>query len=72
MTKLLDVAFEKISLLDETEQNAIAKIILDETEYEKKWSDSFAKSEDSLSQIANEALQEYKNNQTEVLQISKL
>jgi len=72
MTKLLDSAFKKVSSLNEIEQNIFARFILDEIEYEKKWDNSFAKSEDLLSNIANEAILEYKNNKTELLDIDKL
>ncbi len=72
MTRLLNSAFEKASLLNEIEQNIFARFILDEISSEKDWNNSFAQSEDELLTMANEALYEYKNNQTELLNIEKL
>ncbi|MEA3498101.1 MAG: hypothetical protein U9R16_03475 [Campylobacterota bacterium] len=72
MTKLLDSAFEKVSALPEIEQNIFARFILNEIEQEKNWDRSFSDSEDILSLIANEALDDYKNNKTETLDINKL
>lgn len=72
MTQLLNSAFEKASLLNEIEQNIFARFILDEISSEKDWNNSFAQSEDELLTMANEALYEYKNNQTELLNIEKL
>ena len=72
MTKLLDSAFEKISSLNEMEQNIFARFILDEISSEKKWDKSFSNSEHLLSQMANEALEDYNSNKTECLNIDKL
>jgi hypothetical protein len=72
MTQLLNSAFEKASLLNEIDQNIFARFILDEISSEKDWNTSFAQSENELSTMANEALYEYKNNQTEPLNIEKL
>jgi hypothetical protein len=72
MTQLLNSAFEKASLLNEIEQNIFARFILDEISSEKDWNNSFAQSEEDLSTMANEALYEYKNNQTELLDIERL
>ncbi|MDX9743502.1 MAG: hypothetical protein RBT59_06755 [Arcobacteraceae bacterium] len=71
MTQLLNSAFEKASLLNEIDQNIFARFILDEISSEKDWNNSFAQSEDELSTIANEALYEYKNNQTELARFFK-
>jgi hypothetical protein len=57
MTKLLEKAFAKASRLPDTEQNALAKWLLDELEAEKKWELAFAESEDMLERLADEALE---------------
>ena len=72
MTKLLDNAFEKVSSLDELEQNIFARFILDELENESLWSKSFSSSEDILSNFADEAIAEFNNKKTEILDINKL
>ncbi len=67
MTTLLETAFEKISALPEMEQNIYAKNLLDEIEFEKKWDSSFSESEDLLSQMADSALKDLENSDTEPL-----
>ena len=67
MTTLLETAFEKISALPEMEQNIYAKNLLDEIESEKKWDSSFSESEDLLSQMADSALKDLENSDTEPL-----
>ena len=55
MTKLLDKAFERAAALPEEEQDAIASIILEEIEDEARWQASFAKSQDALASLAEDA-----------------
>ncbi|PRM88746.1 hypothetical protein CJ671_08475 [Aliarcobacter cryaerophilus] len=62
MTKLLNSAFEEISKLPELEQNIFARFIIDEINSEKKWEKNLANSEDLLSNMANIALSDFKNN----------
>lgn len=62
MTKLLNSAFEEISKLPEIEQNIFARFIINEIESEKKWKKKFSNSEDLLSNLANTALTDFKNN----------
>ncbi|PRM94138.1 hypothetical protein [Aliarcobacter cryaerophilus] len=62
MTKLLNSAFEEISKLPELEQNIFARFIIDEINSEKKWEKNLANSEDLLSNMANIALNDFKNN----------
>jgi UDP-N-acetyl-D-mannosaminuronic acid transferase (WecB/TagA/CpsF family) len=72
MTQLLNSAFEKVTELSELEQNVFARFILDEIENETKWNHSFANSENVLSSIANETLEEFKADKTEILDTGKL
>ena len=60
MTKLLEKAFKKASLLSAGEQNALAKWMIEEIESEKKWDETFAESEDILDKLADEALEAHK------------
>ncbi|MDD3025858.1 MULTISPECIES: hypothetical protein [Aliarcobacter] len=62
MTKLLNSAFEEISKLPELEQNIFARFIINEIESEKEWEKQFSNSEDLLSDLANIALKDFKNN----------
>ena len=52
MTRLLERALEEVQKLPETEQDAIAAIILDEISDEKLWDEAFARSQDQLSSMA--------------------
>jgi hypothetical protein len=72
MTKLLEKAFEEASKLPELEQNALAKRLLNELTAEKKWEKEFASSEDILSRLADEAIEEHKQGRTKPLDIDSL
>ncbi len=72
MTKLLENAFAEISKLPAVEQNKIAKWLLDELASEKRWEKAFAESEDVLSQLADEALEEHRQGKTKPLDIDTL
>ena len=72
MTKLLNKAFEEASRLPEINQNALAKWILDELNSEKAWEKSFAKSEDILENLANEAIREKRKGKTSPLDLNRL
>ncbi len=72
MTKLLEKAFEEASKLPELEQNVLAKRLLNELTAEKKWEKVFASSEDILSRLANEAIEEHKQGRTKPLDIDSL
>ena len=67
MTTLLETAFEKASLLPEIEQNRFAKILISEIQAEKEWDLLFSESEDILEQMADDALNDFKNNSTKPL-----
>ncbi len=55
MTKLLKKALERASALPDDQQDAIASIILDEIEDEKRWRKSFAHSQKALARLADQA-----------------
>jgi hypothetical protein len=52
MTRLMEKALAEISKLREADQDAIAAIILDEIADERRWDESFSRSQDELSKIA--------------------
>jgi hypothetical protein len=52
MTQLLQQALTEVNKLPEMEQNAIAGMILDELADQRRWQESFARSQDQLSRVA--------------------
>jgi hypothetical protein len=72
MTKLLEKAFRQAARLPETEQNALAKWVLEELEAERKWETAFAGSEDVLDRLAREALDAHSKGKTKPLALKSL
>ena len=72
VTKLLKRAFDQASKLPEQEQDVFAAWILEELESEQLWDKAFARSEKELSQLADEALEEYRTGRTQELDPDKL
>ncbi len=58
MTELLEQAIARVMQLPETEQDAIAALILEELEDEARWDKAFSQSHDLLAKLAAEALAE--------------
>ena len=67
MTKLLKRALKEVEKLPVSEQDAMAAIVLEELASEQRWAESFAKSQDKLAKLAEEALAEYKAGRTKPL-----
>ncbi len=65
MTQLLKKAFAKASELPEQDQDAIAEIVLAELASEERWNDLFAKSQDLLAELAQEALADHQAGKTQ-------
>lgn len=63
----LEQVFAEAAQLPQQDQEALAAWLLDEIHSERRWAKSFAQSEDTLRQLADEALAEYRAGQTEVL-----
>jgi hypothetical protein len=59
MTQLLERAVNEAARLPETEQDALASLLLEEIASEARWSESFASSQDTLARLADEALAEF-------------
>ena len=55
MTQLLEQALIEIKKLPESEQDAIASLIFDELKDERRWQESFARSQDRLALMAAKA-----------------
>ena len=67
MTALLEKAMNQINALPPDEQDAVASLILEEIESEKRWDELFAGSQRQLAQLAGEAIAEYKAGKTKPL-----
>ena len=60
MTQMLEKAVAKASSLSDTEQDAVASLILSELEADQRWDQSFKSSQDILGLMARETLEEYR------------
>lgn len=58
MTRLLKKVMERIFALPEDEQDAIAGIILEELEDERRWQETFARTQVGLARLAKAAREE--------------
>jgi hypothetical protein len=67
MTDLLKKAFRAAARLPEAEQKALAVAILAEVASNDDWDARFAGSGETLSDLANEALAEYRRGETQPL-----
>ena len=67
MTHLLEKALTEVAKLSASEQDAVAAIVLQELASEQRWSGSFAKSQDLLAELAEQALAEYAAGRTKPL-----
>lgn len=67
MTELLERAIARLQNLPESEQNAIASIILDEIKDERRWDEAFSRSPDILAKLAASAMAEYRTGKTQQL-----
>jgi predicted amidophosphoribosyltransferase len=67
MTELLERAIARVMQLSETEQDAIAALILEELEDEARWDRAFLQSGDLLAKLAAEALAEDEAGKTQML-----
>jgi hypothetical protein len=74
MSQLMERAFQEASQLPEEDQEAIASIILQEIESERRWGELFAhpKSADLLSRMADEALADVRAGRSRKLDVKDL
>jgi hypothetical protein len=63
---------EEIARLKDQEQNAIARWLLEELASERRWDETFSTSGGALKSLADEALREHRNGDTEDLNPDKL
>jgi len=67
VTQLLKQAFDEASRLGPSEQDALARLLLDEIESERAWDERFAQSAEQLGKLADEALDEHRRGRTRPL-----
>ena len=67
MSALLEQALKEVASLPEKDQERIAALILDEISSDRRWEESFRRSEDVLGQLADEALSERRAGKTQLL-----
>ncbi len=72
MGRLLEKVIAGTAKLSEDVQEAFAAFMLAELESERRWDDLFARSQDLLARMAEEARQEYRTGLTELLDLDKL
>lgn len=68
MTELLEKAFAEASKLPQDAQDMLAQMLLDDLAAEEKWNDAFAKSQDNLALLADEALAEHRSGKTKAIE----
>ena len=67
MTALLEKAVSKAAALPNDQQDALASLLLAEIEDDARWDASFAGSQDVLSALAAEAMEEHRAGEAEDL-----
>jgi hypothetical protein len=72
MTTLLSKAFKKASVLPDSLQDELARELLVEMEWEKKWVASLKNSSEKIDSLARQALQEFKSGKTTAVGIDEL
>lgn len=72
MTELLEKAFSEVAKLTESQQDSVARWLLEELASEQRWQTAFHASQDALSTLAEEALAEHHAGQTQRLDPDRL
>jgi len=72
MTKLLEKAFAQAAKLPAEKQDALATALLSEIDSERRWDQLFEGSAGTLSDLAEEALNEHRAGRTMVLDPDRL
>jgi hypothetical protein len=67
MTELLEQAIAQLKGQSIDRQDAIAALILEELDEERRWDESFGRSPDLLARLAAEAMDEYRAGKTQEL-----
>ena len=72
MTKLLTQAFEKASGLPDDLQDQLAIEVIEEIEWESRWDQTLAHSQDKLERMAEKAAKEYRSGKTKEMGFDEL
>jgi hypothetical protein len=72
MTHLLEQAIAQLNNLSESDQDAIAALILEELADEQRWQESFGRSQDKLKQRADQARQDVREGRVRDLGMDEL
>lgn len=67
MTELLEKAFREAAKLSPEEQDALASLLLAELETDRRWEETFERSQDLLAELADQALRDDDAGRTEEL-----
>ena len=67
MTRLLKKAMNEVEKLPESEQDAVAALVLEELASEQRWTESCSKSQDALAKLAERALADHAAGRTKPL-----
>ena len=72
MNTRLEEAFAQAAQLPPDEQEALAAVLLDEIASEKLWDQAFAQSQNQIAKLADEALTEFQEGRTVLLDEEQL
>lgn len=72
MNKKVKQITDKLEELPKEERESFADFVLEELKSEERWSELFRGSDQALTNLANEALQEYKSGKTRKLDQDEL
>ena len=71
MTQLLEKAVAKVSTMSESEQDALASVLLTEMEADQRWNQLFEASQDTLGLMAREAMEQYRADKAPSLDLER-
>ena len=72
MNTRLEKAFAQAAQLPPDEQKALAALLLDEIAFERLWDQAFAQSQNQIAKLADEALTEFQEGRTVLLDEEQL
>jgi hypothetical protein len=72
MTQLLEKALAEVQKLPDSDQDAIAAMILDELADERRWDEAFARSQDQLGRLADRVRRDISTGRVRNLGIDEL
>lgn len=70
MTTLMKKLIDQLQKLPEEEQDSVAAFLLEEVNTERRWDELFDNSQEELSRMADEAIEEFERGETKPLEDS--